>query len=122
MLKSIRRESRAMSDITGLLKQAGADDRTALDQIFALLYDDVHRMARARLAGNQPQTLLATTGLAHEAFLFAARETVEVGLRVRHGVASGSGARIVAPNGGDGVTGQAAAGNSGATPAASASK
>ena len=57
-----------MSEITGLLKQA-ADDRAALDQLFALLYDDVHRMARARLAGNRPITLLDTTGLAHEAYL-----------------------------------------------------
>ena len=58
-----------MSDITGLLKRAAANDRAAMDEVFALLYDDVHRMARARLAGNQPITLLDTTGLAHEAYL-----------------------------------------------------
>jgi RNA polymerase sigma factor (TIGR02999 family) len=40
-----------------------------MDQVFALLYDDVHRMARARLAGNQPMTLLDATSLAHEAYL-----------------------------------------------------
>ena len=57
-----------MSEITGLLKQA-ADDHAARDQLFALLYDDVHRMARARLAGNRPITLLDTTGLAHEAYM-----------------------------------------------------
>jgi RNA polymerase sigma factor (TIGR02999 family) len=58
-----------MDDITGLLKRAASDDRAAIDEIFALLYDDVHRMARARLAGNRPMTLLDTTGLAHEAYL-----------------------------------------------------
>src|SRR3954463_13695850 len=58
-----------MGDITGLLKRAAANDRAAMDEAFALLYDDVHRMARARLAGNQPMTLLDTTGLAHEAYL-----------------------------------------------------
>lgn len=58
-----------MSDITELLKRAAANDRAAMDEVFALLYDDVHRMARARLLGNQPMTLLDTTGLAHEAYL-----------------------------------------------------
>ncbi len=57
-----------MGDITGLLERA-ASDRAAVDEIFALLYDDVHRMARARLAGNRPITLLDTTGLAHEAYV-----------------------------------------------------
>jgi RNA polymerase sigma factor (TIGR02999 family) len=57
-----------MSDITGLLRQA-ADDRGAVDELFALLYDDVHRMARARLGGNRSITMLETTGLAHEAYL-----------------------------------------------------
>ena len=58
-----------MGDITALLKRASADEPAAIDEIFALLYDDVHRMARARLAGNQRMTLLDTTGLAHEAYL-----------------------------------------------------
>lgn len=58
-----------MSDITGLLKRAAADDRTAIDELFELLYADLHRMARARLAENSPITLLDTTALAHEAYL-----------------------------------------------------
>jgi ECF sigma factor len=58
-----------MGDISALLKQASADEPAVMDRVFALLYDDVHRMARARLAGNQPMTLLDTTGLAHEAYL-----------------------------------------------------
>src|SRR5215217_2940223 len=58
-----------MSDITKLLRRAAANDPRAMDEVFALVYDDVHRMARARMAGNQPITLLDTTGLAHEAYL-----------------------------------------------------
>jgi len=58
-----------MGDITALLKRAAANEPAAIDEVFALLYDDVHRMARARLAGNQRMTLLDTTSLAHEAYL-----------------------------------------------------
>ena len=58
-----------MSDVTILLRRAAKDDRTAIDELFALLYDDLNRMARARLAGNGPITLLDATSLAHEAYL-----------------------------------------------------
>jgi RNA polymerase sigma factor (TIGR02999 family) len=58
-----------MGDVTDLLKRATADDAAARDEVLALLYHDIHRMARARLAGNQPITLLDATGLAHEAYL-----------------------------------------------------
>ena len=58
-----------MSDVTILLKRAASDDRSAIDELFALLYDDLNRMARARLAENNPMTLLDTTALAHEAYL-----------------------------------------------------
>lgn len=58
-----------MGDITTLLHRVRDEDAGAMDELFALVYDDVHRMARARLAGNQRPTLLETTGLAHEAYL-----------------------------------------------------
>lgn len=58
-----------MSDVTALLRRAAADDRNAIDELFALLYEDVSRMAHARLADNRPMTLLDTTSLAHEAYL-----------------------------------------------------
>jgi len=58
-----------MSDVTILLRRAAADDRAAIDELFALLYDDLNRMARARLADNRPITLLDTASLAHEAYL-----------------------------------------------------
>jgi RNA polymerase sigma factor (TIGR02999 family) len=58
-----------MSDVTVLLQQAADNDREALDRLFELLYTDLHRMARAQLAGNSPITLLDATSLAHEAYL-----------------------------------------------------
>ena len=59
----------SMSDVTILLRRAATNDRAAIDELFALLYDDLNRMARARLADNRPITLLDTTSLAHEAYL-----------------------------------------------------
>ena len=58
-----------MSDVTTLLHRIAENDREALDRLFELLYADIHRMARARLADNGPLTLLDTTSLAHEAYL-----------------------------------------------------
>jgi RNA polymerase sigma factor (TIGR02999 family) len=58
-----------MTDVTALLHRIAADDRSALDELFQLLYRELHRMARARLAENSPITLLDTTALAHEAYL-----------------------------------------------------
>lgn len=58
-----------MSDVTVLLKRAASNDRGAIDELFTLLYDDLNRMARARLAQNSPITLLDATSLAHEAYL-----------------------------------------------------
>ena len=58
-----------MSDVTVLLHRIAENDREALDALFELLYADIHRMARARLAENGPLTMLDTTSLAHEAYL-----------------------------------------------------
>jgi RNA polymerase sigma factor (TIGR02999 family) len=41
----------------------------ATPDLFALLYDDLRRLAHARLQRNQPITLLDTTSLVHETFL-----------------------------------------------------
>lgn len=58
-----------MSDVTNLLRRVAGHDRAALDHLFELLYSDIHRMARARLAEAGPITLLNPTSLAHEAYL-----------------------------------------------------
>ena len=57
-----------MSDVTELLRRASSDDRSAIDELFALLYEDVRRMAHGRLIGSAP-SLLNTTAVANEAYL-----------------------------------------------------
>jgi len=41
----------------------------ATEQLFAVLYDDLRRLAHARLRRNEPITLLETTALVHETYL-----------------------------------------------------
>jgi RNA polymerase sigma factor (TIGR02999 family) len=41
----------------------------AAEELFASLYDDLRRLAHARLQRNEPLTLLDTTSLVHETFL-----------------------------------------------------
>jgi RNA polymerase sigma factor (TIGR02999 family) len=62
-------ETQPMSDVTNLLRQADELNADALNQLFEILYADIHRMARARLAANSPLTLLDPTSLVHEAYL-----------------------------------------------------
>ncbi|HYP32728.1 MAG TPA: ECF-type sigma factor [Burkholderiaceae bacterium] len=58
-----------MSDITSLLKAAGAGDRQAADQAFALLYADLQRLAHSRMNRSGNFTMLDTTALVHESWL-----------------------------------------------------
>ena len=58
-----------MGDVTVLLSRARANDRSAIDALFELLYDDLRRIAHSRLAASGPQTLLNTGALVHEAYL-----------------------------------------------------
>jgi len=56
-------------DITRLLQLArDGQDRSAMDQIVGQLYPDLHRMARARLAGNDTITMLDATSMVHETY------------------------------------------------------
>ena len=56
------------ADITLLLDAAREGDRSALDNVLARLYSELHSMARRQLAGQHGQTLDATA-LVHEAYL-----------------------------------------------------
>ena len=55
--------------ITQLLGRASAGDSAAVQQLFAALYPDIRRIARARLAEAGGVTGLNTTALVHEGFL-----------------------------------------------------
>lgn len=57
-------------DVTALLARARAGDGAASDAIFAQLYEQLHRLARAQLAARgRPGATLDTTSLVHEAYL-----------------------------------------------------
>ena len=58
-----------MADITTLLHAAGAGDGRAADQVVAMLYDDLRRLARSRLRRAGDMTLLDTTSLVHESYM-----------------------------------------------------
>ena len=58
-----------MSDITALLASAGAGDRDAAASAFTLLYDELKRLAQAKLRRHQTITMLDTTSLVHESFI-----------------------------------------------------
>lgn len=61
--------------VTEILKRAQGGDRAALDQLFALLYDELRGVARGRLRGHSPDATLRTTALINEAWLrMAAQE------------------------------------------------
>jgi RNA polymerase sigma factor (TIGR02999 family) len=58
-----------MKEITLLLRAAGTGDRQAADQVVALLYADLHRMAHSRLRRSGDAVVLDTTALVHESYL-----------------------------------------------------
>lgn len=58
----------ATAEITQWLDQARGGDRAALDRVLAILYQELHGMARRQLAGQRGHTLDATA-LVHEAYL-----------------------------------------------------
>ncbi|HKE96199.1 MAG TPA: ECF-type sigma factor [Povalibacter sp.] len=55
--------------LTDLIRRAGAGDDAALQRVFDTCYNDLRRLARARLTGNSRGTLLDTTALVHESYL-----------------------------------------------------
>src|SRR3989442_972975 len=50
----------------GRMEDSGSE---ATQELFSLLYNDLRRLAHARLQRNEPITLLDTTSLVHETFL-----------------------------------------------------
>jgi RNA polymerase sigma factor (TIGR02999 family) len=58
-----------MAELTSLLASARKGDDVAVARVFALLYDDLRRLARSRLRQHQTFTLLDTTSLVHESYL-----------------------------------------------------
>jgi RNA polymerase sigma factor (TIGR02999 family) len=58
-----------MSDVTQLLDAAAAGDRKAAADLLPLVYDELRKLAAARMAAESPEHTLQPTALVHEAYL-----------------------------------------------------
>ncbi|MGI9132736.1 MAG: ECF-type sigma factor [Rhodoferax sp.] len=58
-----------MAELTELLAAARLGQQGAVDALCAVLYDDLRRLARARLRAQQRDTMLDTSALVHESYL-----------------------------------------------------
>src|SRR5436305_3624773 len=58
-----------MSDVTHLLDDAAAGDRQAAADLLPLVYDELRKLAAARLADEKSGQTLQPTALVHEAYL-----------------------------------------------------
>jgi RNA polymerase sigma factor (TIGR02999 family) len=58
-----------MSEVTRILQTIGAGDAHSTEQLLPLVYDELRRLATARLAAERPGQTLSATSLVHEAYL-----------------------------------------------------
>lgn len=61
------------ADVTRVLQAHGPGDRAGLDAVLPLVYEELERIARARLRGERPDHTLDTGALVHEAWVRLAR-------------------------------------------------
>ena len=71
-------------ELETLIRRADQADREAADQLFAILYHELHRIAERNLRRNGASLTLGTTTLLHEAYLnIAGREALAAADRSR---------------------------------------
>jgi len=70
-----RRETDDFHKITKLLNNWSGGDDQALDELFSLVYDELHRQAGNHLRRERPGHTLQTTALLHEAYIRLAGQT-----------------------------------------------
>jgi len=58
-----------MSDVTRILSQIESGDPSAAEQLLPLVYDELRKLAAAKLAQERPGQTLQATALVHEAYL-----------------------------------------------------
>ncbi|MBC8875996.1 MAG: sigma-70 family RNA polymerase sigma factor [Planctomycetes bacterium] len=58
-----------MSDVTQILSQIESGDPSAADQLLPLVYDELRRLAAAKLANEKSGQTLDATALVHEAYV-----------------------------------------------------
>lgn len=59
----------AMSDVTRILSQIDAGNPAAAEQLLPLVYEELRKLAAAKLAHEKPGQTLQATALVHEAYL-----------------------------------------------------
>jgi RNA polymerase sigma factor (TIGR02999 family) len=59
----------AMSDVTQILRQIEDGDPSAADQLLPLVYDELRKLAAARMAAESSDHTLQATALVHEAYV-----------------------------------------------------
>jgi DNA-directed RNA polymerase specialized sigma24 family protein len=59
----------SMTDVTQILQAAGRGDKSALNDLLPLVYDELRKIAAARMARESPGQTLQPTALVHEAWL-----------------------------------------------------
>ena len=58
-----------MSDVTHILSQIESGDPLAAEQLLPLVYDELRKLAKARMSQEAPGQTLQATALVHEAYL-----------------------------------------------------
>ena len=58
-----------MADVTQILAQADQGDSNVMEQLLPLVYDELRRLARAKLNNERSDHTLQATALVHEAYL-----------------------------------------------------
>lgn len=56
-----------MTDVTLILQQIEGGDRSAAEKLLPLVYDELRKLAAARMAAESPDHTLQATALVHEA-------------------------------------------------------
>jgi DNA-directed RNA polymerase specialized sigma24 family protein len=62
-------KAQSMSDVTRILSQIDSGDPTAAEQLLPLVYDELRKLAAAKLQHEKPGQTLQATALVHEAYL-----------------------------------------------------
>jgi RNA polymerase sigma factor (TIGR02999 family) len=58
-----------MSDVTRILSQIESGDPSAAEQLLPLVYDELRKLAAAKMADEKPGQTLQATALVHEAYI-----------------------------------------------------
>lgn len=71
-------KARPMADITTILLNIEAGDSSAAEELLPLVYQELRKLAAARMAREQPGQTLQATALVHEAYLRLVKDNQDV--------------------------------------------